>query len=106
MKVRLELDNPGLVLRPDMFVDVDFSVNLPKAVTIPDDAVLDSGLTKIVFVDRGNGHFEPRAVETGWRFDDRVEIVRGLEAGERVVLSAPLPHRFGIAHARRPCPSP
>jgi Cu(I)/Ag(I) efflux system membrane fusion protein len=87
MKVRLELDNPGLVLRPDMFVDVDFSVNLPKAVTIPDDAVLDSGLTKIVFVDRGNGHFEPRAVETGWRFDDRVEIVRGLEAGERVVLS-------------------
>jgi Cu(I)/Ag(I) efflux system membrane fusion protein len=87
MKVRLELDNPGFILRPDMFVDVDFSVKLPKAVTIPGDAVLDSGLKKTVFVDRGDGHFEPRAVETGWRFGDRVEIVRGLEAGERIVLS-------------------
>ena len=87
MKVRLELDNPGFILRPDMFVDVDFSVNLPKAVTIPGDALLDSGLKKTVFVDRGNGRFEPRAVETGWRFGDRVEIVRGLEDGERVVLS-------------------
>jgi Cu(I)/Ag(I) efflux system membrane fusion protein len=87
MKVRLELDNPGFILRPDMFVDVDFSVNLPKAVAIPGGAVLDSGLTKTVFVERGNGRFEPRAVETGWRFGDRVEIVRGLEAGERIVLS-------------------
>ena len=87
MKVRLELDNPRFVLRPDMFVDVDFSVNLPKVVAIPGDAVLDSGLKKTVFVDRGNGHFEPRAVETGWRFGDRVEIVRGLEDGERIVLS-------------------
>jgi YHS domain-containing protein len=87
MKVRLELANPGLLLRPDMFVDVDFSVALPKAVTIPAEALLDSGLRKTVFVDRGNGYFEPRAVETGWRSGDRVEIVRGLEAGERIVVS-------------------
>src|ERR1035438_3561759 len=70
-----------------MFVDVDFSVALPKAVTIPADAVLDSGLRKTVFVDRGNGYFEPRAVETGWRSGDRVEIVHGLEVGERIVVS-------------------
>jgi YHS domain-containing protein/multidrug efflux pump subunit AcrA (membrane-fusion protein) len=87
MKVRLELGNPGFLLRPDMFVDVDFSVTLPKALAIPGEAVLDSGLRKTVFVDRGNGYFEPRAVETGWRFGGRVEIVRGLEAGERIVLS-------------------
>jgi Cu(I)/Ag(I) efflux system membrane fusion protein len=87
MKVRLELANPGFLLRPDMFVDVDFSVTLPKAVTIPADALLDSGLRKTVFVDRGNGYFEPRAVETGWRSGDRVEIVRGLEVGERIVVS-------------------
>jgi RND family efflux transporter MFP subunit len=87
MKVRLELDNPGFILRPDMYVDVDFSLRLPAAVTIPGDALVDSGLRKTVFVDRGNGRFEPRAVETGWRFGDRVEVVRGLEEGERIVLS-------------------
>ena len=48
---------------------------------------MDSGLRKTVFLDRGEGYFEPRAVETGWKFGDRVEIVRGLEAGERIVLS-------------------
>jgi YHS domain-containing protein len=51
------------------------------------DAVLDSGLKKIVFVDRGNGYFEPRKVETGWRFGDRTQIVSGIKPGERVVVS-------------------
>ena len=51
------------------------------------DAILDSGLRKTVFVDRGNGFFEPRQVETGWRFGDRVEIVKGLMPGERIVIS-------------------
>ena len=49
--------------------------------TVPADAVLDSGLKKTVFVDRGNGFFEPREVETGRRIGNRVEIVKGLEAG-------------------------
>ena len=87
LKVRLELDNPGYVLRPDMFVDVEFPVTLPPALTVPSDAVLDSGLKKTVFVDRGNGFFEPRQVETGWRFGDRVEITKGLMAGEQIVIS-------------------
>jgi RND family efflux transporter MFP subunit len=87
LKLRLETGNPGQILRPGMFVDVEFGVDLPKAVTVPADAVLDSGLRKTVFVARGNGYFEPRAVETGWRFGDRVEIVRGLQVGESIVLS-------------------
>jgi membrane fusion protein, copper/silver efflux system len=87
LKVRLELDNPGYVLRPDMFVDVEFPVTLPPALTVPVDAVLDSGLRKSVFVDRGNGFFEPREVETGWRHGNRVEITKGLEEGERIVIS-------------------
>jgi RND family efflux transporter MFP subunit len=87
LKVRLELDNPGYTLKPDMFVDVEFPFTLPSALTVPADAVLDSGLRKTVFVDRGNGLFEPREVETGWRFGNRVEIVRGLEPGERIVMS-------------------
>jgi membrane fusion protein, copper/silver efflux system len=87
LKVRLELDNPGFVLRPDMFVDVEFPVTLPPALTVPVDAILDSGLRKTVFVDRGNGFFEPREVETGWRLGNRIEITKGLEEGERIVVS-------------------
>ena len=87
LKVRLDVDNPGYVLRPDMFTDVELPVTFPPAVTVPADAVLDSGLKKIVFVDRGGGFFEPRQVETGWRFGNRVEIIRGLEPGEKIVIS-------------------
>lgn len=87
LKVRLEADNHDYRLRPDMFVDVEHSILMPPAVTVPADAVLDSGLKKTVFVDRGNGFFEPRPVETGGYFDDRAEIVSGLAPGERIVTS-------------------
>jgi len=86
-KIRLEAPNPGAVLRPDVIADVELSVRRPAAVTVPMDALVESGIRTVVFVDRGNGYFEPRRVETGWRFDDRVEIVRGLTPGERIVLS-------------------
>ena len=86
-KVRLEVDNPEYTLRPDMFVDVEFSISMPPAITVPVDAVLDSGLKKTVFVDLGNGFFEPRRVQTGWRGSDRVEITGGLMPGERIVVS-------------------
>ncbi len=87
LKVRLEVDNPGYTLRPDMFVDVSFPVTLPAAVTVPSDAVVDSGLRKTAFVALGDGYFEPRRIETGWRFGDRVQILRGLMPGERVVIA-------------------
>jgi Cu(I)/Ag(I) efflux system membrane fusion protein len=87
LKVRLEVANPGYALRPDMFVDVELPVSLPSALTVPADAILDAGLRKTVFVDEGEGHFEPRTVETGWRLGDRVEIVKGLMEGERIVAS-------------------
>lgn len=85
MRVRLEADNPGFVLRPDMFVNVDLPVSAAAGLTVPVDALLDSGLTKRVFVEASDGYFEPREVVTGWRSDDRVQIVRGLEEGEKVV---------------------
>jgi membrane fusion protein, copper/silver efflux system len=88
LKVRLEAENPGFVLRPEMFVDVDLPVQTPSALTVPADAVLDSGLRQRVFVDRGGGFFESREVETGWRFGDRLQIVKGLSEGEKVVVPA------------------
>ncbi len=87
LKVRLEAGNPGYVLRPDMFVDVEFPVTSPPCISVPTGAVLDSGTRKTVFVEHGRGVFEPRRVETGWRFGNRVEITRGLEPGERYVVS-------------------
>lgn len=87
VRVRLNVDNPGALLRPDVAVDVQLSIALPAAISVPVDAVIDGGLTRRVFVARGNGTFEPREVETGWRFADRVQIVSGLAAGERVVVA-------------------
>jgi len=104
LKVRLEVDNPDFVLRPDMFVDVEMPVDLPPSISVPVDAVLDSGLEKSVFVERSQGVFEPRLVRTGWRFDHRVEIVEGLKPGERIVASGTFlidsESRMKIASAR------
>ena len=87
LKVRLVADNPGFVLRPDMFVNVELPVGGASAIIVPADAVLDSGLKKTVFVDKGDGLFEPRQVETGRLLGERVEIVRGLMPGEKIVVS-------------------
>jgi Cu(I)/Ag(I) efflux system membrane fusion protein len=87
LKVRLEAVNPQHALKPGMLVDVEFPVDLPAAVAIPVEAIVDSGLRKTVFVDRGNGYFEPRPVETGWRFGDEVQVTKGLAPGERIVIS-------------------
>ena len=88
VKLRLELDNPAFALRPEMLVDVELPVRLPPAVTVPLDALIDSGARARVYVERGEGIFEPREVETGWRFGERVEIRRGVQPGERVVVAA------------------
>jgi Cu(I)/Ag(I) efflux system membrane fusion protein len=88
VKLRLEVDNPKFLLRPDMVVDVELPIRLPPAVTVPLDAVVDSGARARVYVEHGEGIFEPRDVETGWRFGERVEILRGVRPGERVVVEA------------------
>jgi multidrug efflux pump subunit AcrA (membrane-fusion protein)/YHS domain-containing protein len=87
LKVRLEVENPGSALRPDMLVDVDLGVERPEAVTVPADAVVDSGLRRTVFVESSEGVYEPRGVEVGWRAGGRVEITSGLAPGERIVVS-------------------
>jgi membrane fusion protein, copper/silver efflux system len=86
-RVRMEADNPDYLLRPDMFVDVELPVKLPPSIAVPADAVVDSGAKKLVYVDKGNGVFEPRRVETGWRAGNQVEIVKGLMPGEKIVIA-------------------
>jgi RND family efflux transporter MFP subunit len=87
LKIRIEAANPALVLKPDMFVDVEFQVTNSARMTVASEAVVDTGLRKTVFVDRGNGYLEPRQVETGERIGDRIEVLKGLVPGDRVVTS-------------------
>ena len=87
LKVRLTADNPDFALKPDMFVDAEVSTDLPETLVVPAAAVLDAGLRQTVFVDRGEGFFEPRAVTLGERSGDQVQILSGLMAGERIVVA-------------------
>jgi len=88
VKLRLEADNPRFIFRPEMVVDVELPIRLPPAASVPLDALIDSGAHARVYVEHGEGIFEPREVETGWRFGERVEILRGVLPGERVVVEA------------------
>lgn len=87
LKVQLVVDNPHYDLRPDMFVDVEIPITLPASLHVPADAVIDSGSRTIVYVDAGNGTFEPRRVETGWRLGRQIEITGGLLPGDKVIIS-------------------
>lgn len=88
LKLRLEADNPGMLLRPDMFVDVEFRPPVPTGISVPAEAVLDSGLQKIVYVETSDGVFEPRPIALGAAYSNRVAVKRGLAEGDRVVTSA------------------
>jgi len=87
MKVRLETENAGLRLKPDMFVNVQFTLGGAPKLTVPADAVIDSGTKQTLYIDRGNGYLEARAVQIGQHLGDRVEIVAGLTPDERIVTS-------------------
>ena len=88
-RVRIELANPDGLLRPDMYVDAEIDAGSPQPVlAVPESAVLDTGSRQAVFVDKGQGRFEPRDVKLGHRGGGYVEIREGLAEGEPVVVSA------------------
>jgi Cu(I)/Ag(I) efflux system membrane fusion protein len=88
LRARLEFPNPTGLLMPEMLGDVAFGMEAGRALTIPLDAVLDSGHRRIVFVDATMGFFEPREIEVGRTGGGRVEVLDGLEPGEAVVTRA------------------
>ncbi len=87
-KVRLELDNPGGLLKPDMYADVLLQEPIGMGVAVPESAVLQTGTRSIVFVDRGKGQFEPRQVQAGVKANGLIQIKAGVAAGETVVVDA------------------
>jgi Cu(I)/Ag(I) efflux system membrane fusion protein len=87
-KVRIELPNPDLQLRPGMYVNADLSVDLGEGLTVPVNAVVPTGNRNIVFLDKGNGKLRASAVQLGSRVGDAYQILSGLKEGDRVVASA------------------
>ena len=88
VKVRLVFHNPGVLLKPGMYVNVNMRVPLGRRLVIPASAVLESGQQAIAFVDRGQGYLEPRVIQAGPQIDDSVIVLSGLKTGEKVVSSA------------------
>jgi membrane fusion protein, copper/silver efflux system len=89
-RVRIELVNKEALLKPDMYARVEFSAQHGphEVLTVPNSAVLDTGLKKMVLIALGAGRFEPRAIETGMQTEDYTEVLSGLTAGDTVVTRA------------------
>jgi RND family efflux transporter MFP subunit len=89
LRVRYDLANPDLALKPGMFVDVEQRLEVGEGVVVSDLAVLDSGRQQIVFVERAPGRFEPRRVSVLWRGEGRALLAPGAVAeGESVAVKA------------------
>jgi membrane fusion protein, copper/silver efflux system len=87
VKVRVELANPGLKLKPDMFVSALIKSPLGPTLAVPASAVMDTGKRQVVWVEKDAGMFEPRDVQVGARVGDQVQIISGLSGGEKVAAS-------------------
>jgi len=88
VRVRLAIANPGIKLKPGMFVNVDLKAGMGRALTVPAAAVLQSGTRQLVFLDQGNGNFEPKEITLGARAGDDFIVLKGLTEHQKVVTSA------------------
>jgi len=122
LKVRVEIPNPDFIFKPDMYANVEIKIDYGKQLVVSQEAILDSGLEQKVFVALDEGYFQPRTVKVGDKLDNKVVIISGLKAGERVVTSANFlvdsesqlkmavggmgPHNHGSAAPSKTVPTP
>jgi Cu(I)/Ag(I) efflux system membrane fusion protein len=83
-KIRVELPNPGLKLKPEMYVQASISVPQATSLVVPTSAVMDTGMKQVVWIESAPGVFLPREVKTGIRSGKEMQILSGLKAGEKV----------------------
>jgi membrane fusion protein, copper/silver efflux system len=88
VRVRVDLPNPGMKLKPGMYGSVILQTDTVNTLVVPKEAVLDTGLRQLVFLDRGEGVYMPYPVKLGRRNQDSVEVLEGLKEGDRIVTSA------------------
>lgn len=87
-KVRIELPNPDGVLLANMYANVEIQAGAPKPViAVPNSAVIDTGDRRVVFIDKGDGQFEPKDVTLGVRGENQTEITKGVAVGDKVVVA-------------------
>ena len=87
-KVRFELDNAGEKLKPDMYANVELKVDLGTRLSIPQEAIIESGQKQVIFLHHGGGKLEPRLIKTGVKTGEWSEVLEGLKEGDHVVTSA------------------
>jgi Cu(I)/Ag(I) efflux system membrane fusion protein len=87
-RARLEVENPDLQLKPGQYANVEIEKDLGDVLVVPDSAVIDTGVRKIVFVRSHGEQFEPREVQIGTRSEARFAVLSGLREGEEIVTSA------------------
>lgn len=87
-RVRLVFANPGLLLKPGMFVNIVLQNRVGKALIVPASAVFHSGSRNLVFISKGEGSLEPREVELGQHVGDDYVVLKGIKSGESLVVSA------------------
>ena len=87
-RVRLDIQNPELKLKPDMYVDLVLDMDMGQSLVVPVSAIIPTGQRNIAFVDKGEGKLEPRFLELGGKYGDVYAVKSGLKEGERVVASA------------------
>ncbi len=88
LRIRFEFPNPNSKLKLDAFVNVEIPVQSDEGVIIPDSAIMDTGLRRIVFVTTKPGRFEPRLVKVGIRSEGKAQILSGVHKGESVAIKA------------------
>ncbi|MDD4938983.1 MAG: efflux RND transporter periplasmic adaptor subunit [Candidatus Omnitrophica bacterium] len=87
VRARIKVDNQDSLLKPDMYVDVQMSSDLGAHLSVPKEAILDSGLRKIVFLSLNDGHFKPVELKTGISTEEYIQVLEGLKEGDTVVIS-------------------
>jgi Cu(I)/Ag(I) efflux system membrane fusion protein len=88
VKARFTIANPQGELKPQMFTEVEIFIDLGKRLALPEAAVINTGTRQMVYLDKGDGVFEPRDVTTGIRAEGLIEITAGVEPGEKVASQA------------------
>lgn len=87
IRVRLAFPNPNYALKPDMYADVELTIDYGAQVVVPSEAVLNSGTRQVVFIAKPGGYFEPREIKVGDEFDGQYAVLAGLKPGEKIVAS-------------------
>jgi Cu(I)/Ag(I) efflux system membrane fusion protein len=88
LRVRFDVDNRDGALKPGMYATVELEAPLGEVLALPEEAVIDTGERRVVFVEVAAGRFQPREVKLGRKGQDHYEVLDGLADGDRVVVSA------------------